>query len=238
MESCLHTRYFDSSYHTKICEECGIEVMGNLHSEATYTENMPLFHGYSRLKRFRTMLMSILDPLRNCSMDPETEVALYQETFGNTVSLLKRLKQIKSRNKQYSSVHLYAKKYVRDHKSPPTPLAVISNELLADFTLLEIGHQKHFENEQFFSYRWVLEKLLIKHGLTVFLKYVKKLQNKRSIANYERMYKKIMNGCSVAAIPDMVSKSGRQLVGPPGGDLVSSYSWSLLLNSAAHARPS
>ena len=223
---CTHPIFYDTSYYTKVCSGCGLEVMGGLTIEVAYTENMPLYTGYSRKKRFKNMLLAIIDPTRHCSMDGHTQVLLGDQRFEDIPSMLNALKRTKSKNKQYSSVHLYAIVYVNNHKSPTIPHKKIVADIVGDFSKYEHGYYTHFTNRQFFSYRWLLEKLLIRHNLTMFCCYVKKLQNKKSIASYQEMYDKITNACNVGVTPGMALKYGRPLAGLLGDDRESVSIWS------------
>ena len=180
--------------------DCGLEVQGFLRIDSGYTENVPLFIGYSRLKRFRCMLMAILKPIM-CSLDSRTQAELGDQMFDNVPDMIKAIKKTKSKNKQYSSIHLYATKYVGKHTSPRIPLLNKIEEVLSDFTKLEVGHSLKYKDAQFFSYRWALARLLEKHNLHDFVIYVKKLQNKTSIENYKRMYNCIMNEDNVEVDP-------------------------------------
>ena len=117
---------------------CGLEVDGFLRIDSGYTENVPLFIGYSRLKRFRCMLMAILNPI-TCSLDSRTQAELGDQMFDNVPEMIKAIKKTKSKNKQYSSIHLYATKYVGNHTSPRTPLSNKIEEILTDFTKLELS---------------------------------------------------------------------------------------------------
>lgn len=213
---CKHLTYFKTVYHTKVCRNCGLEVSGILSIQSSYTENLPLIHGYSRKKRFRMMLLSIVDPTRYCSMDGRTQIIFAKRKFRNIAELLKALKRAKSKNKQYSSVHLYAKKYVLGHVSPKVPLPAVVNDIVGDFTLVERGHHENFEGKQFFSYRWLLDKLLRKNNLTHFCPYVKKLQNKKSIFKYSTMYETIMKPCNELEVQGKVSMCEKLIAELPG----------------------
>ena len=194
--------------------QCGLEVIGFLRIDSGYTENVPLFIGYSRLKRFRCMLMAILKPI-TCSLDSRTQAELGDQMFDNVPEMINAIKKTKSKNKQYSSIHLYATKYVRNHVSSRTPLLNKIDAILSDFTKLEVGHSHKYDGEQFFSYRWALARLLEKHNLQDFVIYVKKLQNKTSIENYKRMYNGIMNEDNVEVgrgIPSMCVQSSVELL--------------------------
>lgn len=238
MSLCKHLKYFESSYYTKICCECGLEVNGYLSIEATYTQNLPLNMGYSRTKRFRQMLLSIVDPTKHCSMDGRTQVLLGDRKFENVTELLKALKRVKSKNKQYSSLHLYAIRYVNNHISPPAPHKPAINIIMSEFYKIENGHDHNFRGDQFFSYRWLLEKLLRKHGFSQFCVYVKKLQNAKSIEYYEGMYKTVMNSCNVIKAPGNVSMIPQSPVELLDDGLSQLSPWSLLLNYAKLVRSS
>ena len=77
--------------------------------------------------------------------------------------------------------------------------------ILTDFNRIEFGHKKLFRDSQFFSYRWCLEHLLKRHNLFQFVLYVKPLQNKISINNYETMFEHIMSECNAVVTRDKPS---------------------------------
>ena len=99
---CRHQRYFETSYSTLVCMECGLEVLGFLKLDHGYSENLPLFEGYSRVKRFRSMLMAILNPYAG-RLDSHTQVYFADNRFDDIPTMMVWLKRATSKNKQYYS---------------------------------------------------------------------------------------------------------------------------------------
>ena len=72
----------------------------------------------------------------------------------------------------------------------------------------------HYPHRRFFSYRWVLIKLLQKYKLITYIQFVKPLLNKTSSKKYNDMFTAIMNASIPAVIRDIPQETEQQLGQP------------------------
>ena len=155
------------------------------------------------------MVQSLLRPLTHSSTSSEVDSFLWEKTFDSVDRLLDAIKASTSKQKRYNSTHLYAIKYLVEYKTIRSPLKIVVNDMVADFKQLENGYNDFYGDTRFFSYRWVLRKLLKRNHLESYLKFVKPLKNKPSIARYTAMYDRIMTGGTRGATLDTDGGSGR-----------------------------
>ena len=209
---CSHS-YFRSDYSTKICMNCGLEKRTPIDCRNNhYTLNQPLWVGYSRINRFRKILKTLFFPSQG-SIPGEIFVVMQRPGKFNTVGdMCNFLKSQKYKTKNYNALHLYAKYFVKDYSAPNPPLRSIRQHILADFALLESGLAFFYPTKRFFSYRWLLIRLLLKYELTRYVQYVKPLVNKASAKKYEDMFNKIMTVDRRVVIPDILPNFGKQPV--------------------------
>ena len=99
-------------------------------------------------------------------------------------------------------MHYYAKMFVPRFTQVRAPTIRIQESILSDFSLIENLHKELFPTKRFFSYRWLLRKLLAKYKLFKFLPFVKKVQNKHSNKRYSVMYDALMSASKQSATPD------------------------------------
>ena len=205
---CSHS-YFRSDYSTKICLNCGLEISLPIDSRNNhYTLNQPLWVGYSRINRFRKILKTLFFPSAHGSVPGEIFVVMQRQGKFNTVSeMCNYLKSLKYKTKNYNAIHLYAKYFVKNYSAPTPPLQNIRQNILADFALLESGLEFFYPTRRFFSYRWLLIRLLQKYKLTRYVQYVKPLVNKISSKKYKEMFDKIMTASTRVEIPDILLNS-------------------------------
>ena len=202
---CLHDQKICTTYNTEICTHCGLELLTPLTNIVEYTDSQPLLQGYSRKKRFQNILMAMFFPHTHSILSSKVCHSLIEHGHFNSVSeLVEHIKSVNCKNKNYQSLHLYSIGFVDNFETISPPSRNIVDNLVGDFVVLKRGYNNTFCDKRFFSYRWVVQKLLQKYNLTHYMQFVKILKNKKSIALYERMYNKIMSGCSGDATQDTV----------------------------------
>ena len=177
------THKFVSSECTNVCLECGIAFPSFLSTDVKkFTENQPLWVGYNKSNRFRNMVLGLFKPLTHSSI-PGKMIQHLQKypKFESVREIFECMKTaVCCRDKKYNSMHLYAVMFCKNYKLLSCPLPKTISDLIGDFIVLEAGHSLAFANKRFFSYRWILNRLLKKYKLFSFVKYVKKLKNKSS----------------------------------------------------------
>ena len=176
-----------TDYATKICTECGIETRGPLENHDTYFESGgPLFMSYSRNRRFAQMLRAVIYPHK---FYPKSHIlyALEQTKPYVTVdSLLLALRKLKINNKQYQYLHIYCSLLQENYVKPPYVRIETFNDIMRAFANIEMMFDRT-EQKTFFSYNWLLRKLLRNAKLYDYVKYVKEIKCKKRNTLYENM---------------------------------------------------
>ena len=210
---CLHKFVF--SEYTNVCTECGLSYPSFISTDVKrYTENQPLWVGYNKSNRFRNMIMALFKPLTHSTI-PGNMIKHLQKfpKFESVGAIFECMKTaVGCRDKKYNSMHLYAVMFCKNYKLHKSPLPKTISDLIGDFIVLEAGHRRAFPNKRFFSYRWILNRLLQKYKLFSWVKYVKKLKNKSSCKRYTKMFKMIMSSDKLGP----VRGRGRVTERPPG----------------------
>jgi len=186
--------FFGTDYNTHICMNCGLEKTIPIVSRPLpYTLNQPLWVGYSRVNRFRKINKQLFYPTSYGHIAGEIFVQMKKAgKFDTTEIMVNYLKTLISKSKNYNALHLYAVNFVKDYTPLEPPMKYIQEGILADFALLEMGMHITFPGKRFFSYRWVLIKLLKIYRLFQYVPFVKPLVNKNSSHKYENMFNSIM----------------------------------------------
>ena len=215
---CSHN-YFSSDYSTKIMN-CGLEKSVAIDCRNKhYTLNQPLWVGYSRINRFRKILKILFFPNVYGYIPGEIFVVMKKKgKFNSVASMCNFLKCQKFKTKNYNAIHLYAICFVKNYSVPQPPLQYIRQHILADFAILESGLDFFYPKRRFFSYRWLLIRLLQKYELTRYIQYVKPLVNKVSAKKYEDMFEHIMTVNKRVVTPDILLNSEKQPVLQRGDD--------------------
>ena len=186
---CTH-RFFESDYNTSICQCCGIEQRAALKPTEGYTENVPLDAGYSRHHRMSTLLKQLFRPRFFGSPNSEvTANALKHGPFKNGEELLLWLAKLKVKHKQYQNAHYYFAIADPKHeiRSPPCTSTILKIE--RKFTQIEklfMSRAHHYTS--FFSYNWLLRKLLYRQECKYYLQFVKPIKCKKRAQTYEAMW--------------------------------------------------
>ena len=158
---CEHN-YFETEYCTLVCRVCGVETRTYLKPTEGYTENVPLDPGYSRHHRMKILLKQLFRPQYYGS--PNSEVianALKHGPFEDGTELLKWLSKLQVKHKQYQNAHYYFAIASPGYKfpQPPNVEKVLSIER-AFHNLEQRFVSRTHSYKSFFSYNWLLRKLL------------------------------------------------------------------------------
>ena len=213
MCSCKHTVL--TEYNTNVCLECGVENTCGLSIIQTERPmNMcPFPTGYSRHKRFAKIMDGLLFPTP-CSADNKMLEYLDKKAFTTTDELVADMKCAKLRDKRYTSIHLFARLFVKSYKAPPKrDYHELKRRLLLAFQSVEFGHLNVCPQQQFFNYNWLLTILLAEVGLNDHLQYVKNLRCKNRKEFYTNQLAEIRSAYTHERAPVYALDSRTQTAG-------------------------
>ena len=191
---CKHPVTLATDYSTHVCTSCGLERRRPIDMRSVeYSLNQPLWEGYSRVNRFRKILKMLFFPKQWAHVPGPVFIQMKQQgKFPTVKEMCTKLKNVKARTKNYNAIHLYAIYFVENYTPMKPPLHNVQQNILADFSLLERGMLLLYPKKRFFSYRWVLIRLLEKYKLNQYIQFVKPLVSKTSSKKYEIMFDEIM----------------------------------------------
>ncbi len=190
---CCHEKCVETGYST-ICLACGVERR-ELKIIAAYSENAPLWVGYSRVGRFKKILNKLLFPERYATIPSRIhyELLLLNVKYDTIESLINVIKKFKATNKEYNGLHLYCILFLKNCPKLTPPLPSIIQSMCGDVNIIERQLLCRNPGGRFFSYRWLLGKLLRKYNLSRYIPFVKPIVTVKTCTKYEQMYKKIMS---------------------------------------------
>ena len=212
---CTH-RFFETDYNTVVCQCCGVERRAALKPTEGYTENVPLDPGYSRHHRMTTLLKQLFRPRFFGSPNSEvTAHALKHGPFKNGDELLLWLAKLKIKHKQYQNAHYYFAIADPNHeiRSPPCASTILKIE--REFTQMEQRFMfRTHEYTSFFSYNWLLRKLLDRQECKYYIQFVKPIKCKKRAQTYEAMWDFFTSEDNDVTVVD-VSRSFQKLLVEP-----------------------
>ena len=213
---CIHN-FFESDYNPIVCQNYGIERLTSLKPSEGYTENIPLDPGYSRHHRMSTLLKQLFRPRFFGS--PNSEVTAHALTHGpflNGKELLQWLAKLKVKHKQYQNAHYYYAIADPEYEIPKAPCVSTILKIERDFNRLEqLFVSRTHEYTSFFSYNWLLRRLLLDE-CSYYLQFVKPIKCKKRAQTYETMWDFFTSEDNAAIISDVSRMFQRQLVEPLG----------------------
>ncbi len=211
---CDHN-FFCSEYNTEICVDCGIERNVPIEPRGVYSNLCPLFVGYSRVNRFRKLLLLVFHPRRYGTMSGQCVVELEKNRpYDSMADVLSTLQAVKCTGKNYNNLHMYAIRFLKNYSVPKiTPNNKQLGDIVGKFSLIENRLSSIYPEKRFFSYRWVLTKLLLEFKWNEFIQYVKPIANVKSNVRYDNLYKELETNC--ANMPDTIRDVARKIVGSP-----------------------
>ena len=208
---CEH-QYFETEYCTIVCHTCGVETRNYLKPTEGYTENVPLDPGYSRHHRMRILLKQLFNPQYYGTPNSEVSAhAIKHGPFEDGAELLQWLSRLQVKHKQYQNAHYYfaiaCPNYV--FPKPPNVEKVLGIER-AFHTLEQRFVSRTHSYKSFFSYNWLLRKLLSGAELDYYLQFVKRIKCKKRKKTYETMWDFFKTEDNAAAIEDVSRKTQKQ----------------------------
>ena len=190
-----------TDYSSLICLECGIEkpYSIDIKMHQNFADNpalaySQLYFTYSRKHRFKNYLEQVCGISSGCHANAKIWSLL--ETFApfETIEkLLQCMQRIKCKHKHYECIHAFTKTFVSSYKRPK-PLSLQQIKLLRKrFDDILMQWKKCFfgTNELFFSYPWLILKVLHELKITRFDHFIKKLRCRKRVQKYETMLKRV-----------------------------------------------
>ena len=168
-----------------ICTECGLQT--NLLENRDYHSSYEDVHTcvYSRKKRFENLVDSVLYPSFHAK-DTWVYAILKDSKFKTVPELVQCMRSLPLKDKRFCSVHLFATLTVDNHTSHIPPAPEFRTRLIRLFEEVLARHKTH-GTKQFFSYPWLLRKLLTIIGCPQYSQYIKRIRCKRRRRKYEEM---------------------------------------------------
>ena len=192
---CDCTNLIETEYGTVICRECGLERKIGLPSLDCYTTNSPLHVGYYRVSRVKNILDQLFQPQIYCYPSSEVLYHIYASklSVADGVELLTWLRKLPLKNKKYNAAHYYYMFSNRDYKIPNPPPREVFFKILREFYTVEsIYRSQHRRNTSFFSYNWLIRKLLTNNNLDYYIQFLKPIKCKHRRAQYQKMYDELI----------------------------------------------
>ena len=215
-----------TEYYTTICPSCGVERSAPIFVYPQFSSNQTLFVGYSRINRFRMILDQLFNPLIYGKPNSRVLYKLNELNRGiltNGNDMIRWLTGLQISDKRYQCTHYYFKWYQKDdYKVPTPPRKSLVRGIETQFSVLESNFSvSNYSSSSFFSYNWLLRKLLGEHpSLRHYLQFVKRIKCKHRYKRYETMYNELMSVDSVATGRGGVGNCQKQPVSLQGDDFL------------------
>ena len=175
---------------TYVCRECGVTTPTLMPRPVTFGENVNVCV-YSRTKRFEIMLRALLYPSFD-SKDQHVYAHLANKSYNNIKDLVNSIKSCTMKEKRFHSVHLFSRLLCEDHKPvAPPPQYYFKRVMILFDELLTLFHAT--TKSKFFSYPWLLRKLLNTTGEQRYNKFIKKIRCKKRNQYYEDLFDELVN---------------------------------------------
>ena len=119
MDECKHEyQVIDSCYRT--CTECGIMfeyVLSSTYETCSYTQShSPFFSGYSRSKRFKSLVSNILYPTTSIADNSMLQFFIENKLTPLQANIEQTLRSSGLKDKRYGSIHLFSQLFSPDYK--------------------------------------------------------------------------------------------------------------------------
>lgn len=232
-----------TNYNTVICTECGVELEIGPVPLPSGSCNVPLGLSYSRFHRVANILDQLFEPQFHGSPSSRVICAILDQKvkFTSGEELLSWLSKLPIKNKKYQNAHCYFVIANSGYIIPRRPDGELSHRVLRDFCALEDKYEwMDHTYKSFFSYNWLLRKLLTRYKLGYYCQFLKTIKCPRRSRGYEDMLIFFgVTGVSNAAARLGTSKMNRTLPGEPRGGACSSLQQLLAyVNRSEENRPS
>jgi hypothetical protein len=210
-------RVFLTNYNTQLCEECGIETPVGPVPTSSGSCSVPLGLTYSRFHRVANILDQLFQPhyYGTPSSRVVCELLTQKKRFSTGVELLDWLSRLNVKNKKYQSAHYYFLICNRDYVVPRCPCPEQRHLVLRDFCILEDKFEcMDHAYSSFFSYNWLLRKLLVRHHLGYYCQFIKTIKCPRRSRGYENMLSFFSVECNAGEVLG-ISRANQKLPDEP-----------------------
>ena len=205
---CIHCNRVKATiltdYHTKICTNCGFEVVHISTIErvhCSYSQShSPFYAAYSRERRFKDLLEQLFYPNLTYL---DNHICNYLRTvkpITNTRALFQILKKVKLKDKRYCSIHALSKQFCTDYSPPDMVDKRVVLDFCSLFSEIEIHYLHRYKSCQFFNYSWIISKFLIAAKLYQYLPFVKSLKCKIRVKTYQDKFRFLLNELKLSPI--------------------------------------
>ena len=192
MCDCNSTKILENSFY--ICTECGLQTQHFENNDnATHNEELNVCV-YSRRKRFASLLDSVLYPSFTAK---DTEVYKLLNDYGTintTLNLVDVMRSLNTKDKRFCSIHLFAMLFCKNYKSIKPPPLEFKRYIMKMFDEILSRHNALNKHKQFFSYPWLLHKLLNMVSETRYNDFIKPIRCKRRRKKYDNMLADLFSG--------------------------------------------
>ena len=177
---CSHSNTVATDYSV-ICTCCGLErpLLVNIMDYPTSQSSAPLTRLYNRGDRWTSIVKKIVgihsgpnnsDPVWKYLED-------HKDSFTSPKDIVKCLQKSNLKNKHYPCIHLFTKTFYKGYTAPQEAPGTVIKMLATYFQhILQLWSTCKSENDQFFSYNWLIEQGLHLYGLQGYFPYVKLLK--------------------------------------------------------------
>lgn len=197
-QNCKQPTVCVTSGQHETCTECGLtqEVAYNMVEQRLYAGwgHINFANHYSREKRFGHLFDRLVWPTPEPKDAPCIHYLSSKKNIKDHQDILKVMKMAPLKDKRYCSIHLFCKLFLKQYTPPPVVPNIFQfrKQLIHEFKNLEWLHTSSVKaNTPFFSYPWLLQKLLCERGLTSYTVYIKKIKCKRRNKHYEKMFARL-----------------------------------------------
>lgn len=175
-----------------ICTNCGLEqpLLENHDHHESFEDVYTCV--YSRRKRFENLVDSILFPAFHQKDNP-VYATLKDKTFKTVDELVDHMKHTQLKDKRFCSTHLFAILTVQNHAKLAPPPYFFRTRIIRLFDEV-LSRHKVYGGKQFFSYPWLLRRLLAVTGNTQYEPYIKEIRCKRRRKKYNEMLTSLFTG--------------------------------------------
>jgi hypothetical protein len=194
--TCIHPdghRIAITSHQTYVCIRCGIETQF-LIPNSTECVVHSLITPYSRNARFRELFEKLIGmsngPRRK---DPIWQYLAKGAPYQTPKDVYGAIKLSGLKNKHYSDIHIFCKCFLKNYFRPKLtfPVKILYDRSKRDFDEILFSWHKS-KSASFFSYNWVLEKLLHCYKISCYDEYLKRLQCPARRSLYEDLWSDIV----------------------------------------------
>ena len=189
-----------TTYYTRVCTECGLEHREHPEPELENVADAynTLDTAYSRTMRFKNYLKQVTGVFSGCHYNAKIWSFLEKDApFESITEMLRYMRQYKCKSKHYDCIYSFAKAFVPSEKGVGTLTYHQVKLVYRKFDLLlsrwkQLTRGGDSDGMLFFSYPWLVRRLLNDIGVTKYDRYIKALRCKKRNQKYEELYQKLL----------------------------------------------